>query len=153
MFFIARINLTREENLPLGGLVFVWLLVTFAISTGLLSFYLLKKITIDENKITLKFLFSRKEFCYRFHEIEGYNLLENLDKMGKYRHCCFQTLDKKIYMFGSREYRNYNELTNLIVNKCDVVNVNFYSNAKKLLSFFIVTGIVSILILWISIAF
>ena len=78
MFFIARINLTREENLPLGGLVFVWLLVTFAISTGLLSFYLLKKITIDENKITLKFLFSRKEFCYRFHEIEGYNLLENL---------------------------------------------------------------------------
>jgi hypothetical protein len=151
LILMTRMNLTREDKLPFGALVFVWLLVSLLISLGTFSIYTLKKLILDENNIVVKYVFLKKEHTYKYGNVIGYNQTENFDRGGKYENCSFKTSDNKTYMFSNREFRNYDQLTNLISQKCQIADVSFYSNAKLLLIFFLIFGSVSAAILYISI--
>ena len=151
LILMARLNVIRDEKLPFEALAFVWLLVSLLISTGAFSIYAFKKLILDENNISIKYIFLRKQLDYKYETILGYNLFESFDSGGKYKNCSFKTSDNKIYMFSSREFRNYDEITNLISQKCQIADISFYSNVKLLFIFFLIFGSVNAAILYISI--
>lgn len=151
LILIARLNFVREDKLPFGGLVFVWLLVSLMISLGFFSIYSFKKLILNEDNITVKHVILKTEHTYKYEQISGYSLFEGYDSSGKYKNCSFKTLDNKTYMFSSREFRNYDELANLISEKCHIADVSFYSNVKSLFVFFLIFGSISASILYLSV--
>ena len=151
LILIVRLNTIRDEKLPFGALAFVWLLVSLLISLGAFSLYAFKKLILDENSISIKYIFLKRQLNYKYEEILGYNLFESFDSGGKYKNCSFKTFDNKIYMFSSREFRNYDEITNTISQKCQIADISFYSNVKSIFIFFLIFGSVNAAILYISI--
>ncbi|AWA31137.1 hypothetical protein HYN48_14125 [Flavobacterium magnum] len=148
IIFMLTVTDEKAKQLPIGPWVFICLFCSAAISTALLVMLFLKHITIDENSVSVKYLF-RKKLEYSFEEITGYNEYENFSSTGNYMTFHFKTNDDKIHMFSTLEFRNYSQISSMISQKTTIMNIGKFHNLLKGVSILlIVMAIIGTLIIF-----
>ena len=140
--FIFNINFSKTTKLPIGGSGFFLLIISLSVSTSILMILFSKKISLDENYINIKFIILQKIYNYNYKEIVGWREIISIDKFGEYKAFYIQTLNKKIFMFGSREFKNYNEIVSKIISKSPEIEISRFYNFHLLLKTFVITYLI-----------
>ena len=148
--WLFEINLSKTEKLPIGGMSFFIILISLLVSTNILVLIQLKKISITDERISIKLIFQQKTFYYKQKDIIGWNEVQASDKIGVYHSFNLKMSDNKIFMLHSRNYRNYNELVSQLINNAPQIELSFYQNLIPLLKSFIITTLFLASIFWIS---
>lgn len=95
----------------------------------------IKILTIENDEIEVKFLFGK---TYKVNSLVGFNELINYDKFGEYKTLYFKT-NSKVFKFGNREFKNYDELSIQISNKTKPAEISSYFELKIFLMVFMFT--------------
>jgi len=110
----------------------------------------LKKITITDEGVFIKLIFQQKTYNYKRKDIIGWNELQSFDNFGVYKTFNIKMSDNRIFMLQSRNFRNYNELVDHLVNNVPQIELKFNQNLIPLLISFTVTTLFLASIFWIS---
>lgn len=139
-----------KREIPFG--VFIMFATFSSVAIALVAFFIvnLKTIKISENEITINFLVKKKVHKYHLEQITGFNERFDRDRFGEYKTFNFSTDDNNIFMFSSKEYKNYNDLAIKISTLCSPSEISFYQNALPLLKYFIVTFLSVSLLLYVA---
>ena len=148
--FVFKINYSKITKLPLEGTAFFLLIISLSVSVSILMILMSKKITIGENYINIKLIMLQKLYNYKFDEIIGWREIIAFDSFGEYKTFYIKTIHKKIHMFGSREFKNYNEMVTKIVMQSKEIEISRFYNLKLVLITFVITYIILALIFLIS---
>ena len=148
--FIFKINYSKITKLPLEGTAFFLLIISLSASISVLMIIMSKKIIIEENYIIIKLIVLQKLYEYKFNEIIGWREIISYDKFGEYKTFYIKTIDKKIHMFGSRDFKNYNEIVSKIATHSKEIEISRFYNLKLILITFVFTYIILAMIFLIS---
>ena len=148
--FLFNVNYTKQTKLPIFGAGFFLLISSISISTSIMLILLSKRITLEENYINIKFLTLQKNYNYDFKEIIGWREIISIDSFGQYKTFYIKMINKKIFMFGSREFKNYNEIVSKIISTSPEIEISRFYNYKLILKSFVITYIILAIIFYIS---
>ena len=145
--YIMKIVLSKPGKSPIGFYLFIGIFIALLLTLVLSSIILNKKIKVTDNGITVHFLLNNKVLEYKNEQLNGFDETENYDKGGKYRSFSFRTSDGSVYLLSSREFRNFDELTNEIKSRTQQMEIGFRSNLKILSKVFMASMIITSLIM------
>jgi hypothetical protein len=131
--FLKIIN--DSEKVPFGVLVIPTAFVAILFPLFIMIVRSLKTLTVVNKQIEVNFLFGK---TYKLTSLEGYNEVVNYDKFGKYKTFYFNA-NSKTFKFGNREFKNYDELAENIINKTIPTEINIYFEIKILIIAFLVS--------------
>lgn len=148
--FIFKVNYSKNTKLPIEGSGFFMLIISLCASISILLILFSKKIVFDENNITIKFVFLRKDYNYDNEEIAGWREIFDVDSFGQYKTFYFKTVNEKIFMMSNREFKNYNQMVSEISIKSPEIEISRFHNFPLLLKTFVLTFIILSTIFYIS---
>lgn len=144
--FLFFKTISSPEKVPFGVLVIPTVFLSISFPLFVMIVRSIKNIIIEDEEIRVKFLFGK---TYEFDSLLGYNELIDTDKFGEYKTFYFKT-NSKIFKFGNREFKNYDEITQKIVNKTHPIEISIFFEMKMLLIVLLITLGILLTIIWIG---
>lgn len=142
IFLFSKIIL-YSKTVPYEVYVVPVSILVFLIPITLYFFRKSKTIIINKDLIEINYHFGKN---YSLNSIIGYFETSHKDKFGEYFIFYIKT-ESKIFKFGSREFKNYEVLTNSIIRNHEKTDVNIYFELKSFLLQILLTLIMLIIII------
>lgn len=141
MVIISRYLIIAHSN-EAGIFLFGWCFSSTGIYAALKLITQLKKITVTDERIIIRYVFLKKEYTYSIEQLNGYCWRTEYSKYKTYKSFHLETNDNKVYALIEYEYRNFDELTTAIthLSESTFINSSYQWNQKLHLAITAVTA-------------